>query len=164
MTQPPESTRRSSAAAATITPSAIVARRIRELREGRGWSAARLAERCAEAGMPQLTRSVLANLESGRRSGGVTLEEAFTLAHALDVAPIYLFLPVDATMVEVTPRWAVGAGIAREWVRGRFPLPDQDADRYWTRRPEREWDAEKEAANAGRLIEDLLQPPVEGST
>jgi transcriptional regulator with XRE-family HTH domain len=153
----------------SLTPSAIMARRIRELRERHGWTAAQLASRCAEAGMPSLTRSVIANAESGRRRGGFTLEETFVLAYVLDVAPVYLFLPVEVALVRFTPKWDTSVGYVREWVRGNYPLPEQDAGRYWSQRPEVEWDAEKDAARrlptaSGQEIKRWLEgPPTEGS-
>jgi transcriptional regulator with XRE-family HTH domain len=49
------------------TLSDLVADRLRQIRAGRGWSAARLADECNKAGYPQLTESVIANIETGRR-------------------------------------------------------------------------------------------------
>jgi transcriptional regulator with XRE-family HTH domain len=74
------------------TVSDIVAGRIRELRQRWGWSAAELAEHCAEWGHPQLTASVIANIESGRRDKSgrrrrdVTVDEAFAFARVLQIA------------------------------------------------------------------------------
>jgi transcriptional regulator with XRE-family HTH domain len=59
-----------------------VASRVRTLRQRRGWSAQQLADACAEAGMPSLTRSTIAKLESGARKG-VSAEEAAVLSEAL---------------------------------------------------------------------------------
>jgi transcriptional regulator with XRE-family HTH domain len=73
-------------------PSAVVARRVQELRAEKRWSAERLAEACAKAGMPELNRSVIANIESRRRRS-ITLEEAFTLASVLGVSPAFLLAP-----------------------------------------------------------------------
>lgn len=73
------------------TVSDVTARRVRELRQQWGWSAAELAERCAEWGHPQLTASVIANIESGRRDKNgrrrrdVTVDEAFAFARVLQV-------------------------------------------------------------------------------
>ena len=72
---------------------AVVRDRVKELRERRGWSAAKLAELCAENEMPNLNRDVIANLESGRRPN-VTIDEVLVLALVLDVAPVNLFIPV----------------------------------------------------------------------
>jgi transcriptional regulator with XRE-family HTH domain len=152
-----------------LTPSTIMARRMRELRERRGWTAEQLASRCAEAGMPSLTRSVIANAESGRRQGGFTIEEMLTLAYVLDVAPVYLFLPIEAALVSVTPRWVSSVGYVREWVRGNYPLPGQDPRLYQTQRPEVEWNAEKSAvdrppmASREEIKRWLEGPPKEGS-
>ena len=81
---------------------------MKELRKRRGWSARRLAEACAATGSPQLSESVIANIESGRREDGrrrrdVTVDETIAFAKALDVPAIHL-LPVhlDPEATEVT--------------------------------------------------------------
>jgi transcriptional regulator with XRE-family HTH domain len=129
------------------TPSATVARRVRELRDRRGWSAQQLAGRCAEAGADDLDRTRIANIESRRRRN-VSIDEVLVLAHALDVAPVHLFVPVEEKWLAVTPKWIVGAGRVREWVRGRYPLPSRDSRRYWTEVPDHEWDAAEAARRA----------------
>jgi transcriptional regulator with XRE-family HTH domain len=81
------------------TPSDTVARRLVELRKRRGWSARRLAEACAATGSPQLSESVIANIESGRRDEhgrrrkDVTVDEVVGFAEALNVPAMHL-LPV----------------------------------------------------------------------
>lgn len=61
-----------------------------------------LADRTAELGMP-IPRSVLANLESGRRET-VSAAEVVILAAALDIAPIELISPVGFDQqVEMLP-------------------------------------------------------------
>lgn len=60
---------------------------VRDLRHRYGWSAQSLADRLAGIGFPQLNRSVLANIESGRRKQGVTVDELVALAHAFEVRP-----------------------------------------------------------------------------
>ena len=73
-----------------------VARRVKELRKRRGRSAQRLAEVCAATGSPQLSESVIANIESGcrdehgRRRRDVTVDEVIGLAAALDMPAIHL--------------------------------------------------------------------------
>jgi transcriptional regulator with XRE-family HTH domain len=75
----------------TEKPSDVVARRVREVRKQRGWTAERLAAECARVGAPHLTASVIANIESGRRDQqgrrrrDVTVDELLHLAGALDV-------------------------------------------------------------------------------
>lgn len=66
-----------------------VADRLRDLRRERGISARELAARCTQLGMPSLTRSTIAKIESGVRDF-VTVAEAAVLAEALNVAPSYL--------------------------------------------------------------------------
>ena len=166
MTQPDDT---QGAPGEPLTPSKIMARRMRELRERRGWTAEQLASRCAEAGMSSLTRSVIANAESGRRQGGFTIEEMLTLAYVLDVAPVYLFLPIEAALVSFTPHWVTSAGYVREWVRGNYPLPGQDPRLYQTQRPEIEWNAEKSRVERPRMATSeeikrwLKGPLTEGS-
>jgi len=76
----------------TETISDVVASRVQQLRERRGWSARQLAEACAATGNPQLTESVVANIESGRRDKqgrrrrGVSVDELVAFAQALDVS------------------------------------------------------------------------------
>lgn len=53
---------------------------VRELREGLGWSQARLARELADLGM-QLDATAITRIESGKR--GVRIEEAWALAAAL---------------------------------------------------------------------------------
>jgi transcriptional regulator with XRE-family HTH domain len=68
---------------------AAVAREIQGLRKRRNLSARKLAELCAEAGAPGLNRSVIANIEAGRRPS-ISIDELFVLAQVLDVSVIWL--------------------------------------------------------------------------
>jgi transcriptional regulator with XRE-family HTH domain len=61
----------------------IVGDRVRQLRTQVGWSAQQLADACASAGHPSLTRSTIAKIESGVRQS-VTQEELAILAEALN--------------------------------------------------------------------------------
>lgn len=82
----------------------LVAREVRRYREKRQprMSVQQLADRTAELGMP-IPRSVLANLESGRRET-VSAAEVVILAAALDIAPIELISPVGFDQqVEMLP-------------------------------------------------------------
>ena len=80
----------------SLRPSDLTAVRIRETRRRRGWTARQLADRCAEAGAPELTVSVIANIETGRRDAeghrrrDVTIDEALALAYVLEVPPVVL--------------------------------------------------------------------------
>jgi transcriptional regulator with XRE-family HTH domain len=71
-----------------------IVQRVKVLRRERGWSARELARRCAEAGAPELTLSVLNNIETGRpdpktgvRRRRVTAEELMAFSRAFDVPP-----------------------------------------------------------------------------
>lgn len=96
---------------------------MRDFRAKRGWSARALADHLTEIGFPQLNRSALASIESGRRSY-VTVDELFALAVALDVSLLDLLLPdpyePDATL-EVVGKGTMSAGAAWEWASGAAP-------------------------------------------
>ncbi len=110
------------------TGTEIVAARVRELREARGWSARALAERLRKLDGTRLDRAVLANLESGRRQS-VSVDELLLLSIALDCAPVHLLLPFGQLKVG---RLSLSADMANRWVVGLVPLPDQDVAQ-WTR-------------------------------
>ncbi|WP_435589784.1 helix-turn-helix domain-containing protein [Micromonospora aurantiaca (nom. illeg.)] len=109
----------------------LIARRVRKLREGKGWSATELAAAMTAAGV-KWDRSVVANLETGRRRS-VTVDEMFALAYVLDVAPVNLIAPVDDEWAD----YPVIAGVEthgikiRDWIRGVVGLPGQDKRRYY---------------------------------
>jgi transcriptional regulator with XRE-family HTH domain len=111
----------------------VVARRVRELRRARGWSAQYLADRLRELDPSTVlgTRDVIANLETGRRPT-VSFDEVLLLAFALDEPPSALVVPhadeapLRVGPIALTPRTAyrwIGAG-------GMKALPEQNADRY----------------------------------
>jgi transcriptional regulator with XRE-family HTH domain len=103
------------------TLSELVGRRVRKYRDGR-FSAQALADRCAELGVPRLDRSVIANMENGRRES-VSIDEVAVLAAALDVPPCLLFLPIgDEDEVHVTPTVALPPDLALRWFDGSDPL------------------------------------------
>ena len=121
-------------------PSDHIASRVRALRNRRGWSAERLAQACADVGMPQLNRSVIANIES-RRRGQLTVEEFLTLAYLLDVAPVHLLVPtevdesVDVERYMATPDRFLSVPQARAWIRGDWCPPGCDPRTYFAEVP-----------------------------
>jgi len=155
-------------------PTAAVAGRVRDLRQRRGWSAAELAARCADNGLDGFNRSVLANIESGRRSY-VTVTEWLTLAYVLDVAPVHLLLPteVDEDVTEdlyaICPDVFLPIPQAREWVRGGYPPAAVDPRRYFSEVPREEFKApqptaEQQVEHSERLaqyrdLKDRVFPP-----
>jgi transcriptional regulator with XRE-family HTH domain len=94
---------------------------VRRYRKERGMSTQQLADRTAELGMP-IRRSVLANLENGRRES-VSVTELLLLAAALDAAPIDLFYPVGLEeRIEMLPgRMADSLGVV-SWFCGDLKL------------------------------------------
>jgi transcriptional regulator with XRE-family HTH domain len=115
----------------TQTPTAVCSSRIREIRGARGLSASALANRLADLGRPELNRSVIANIENGRRDA-ISLEELVAFALALDVAPLDLVTPAgESAAVTVLPDWEEDAIAFRSWFAGEEPLDRVDAEAYF---------------------------------
>jgi len=107
---------------------ATVAREVRRYRESQRpkMSAQQLSDRTAELGMP-IPRSVLANLESGRRET-VSVAEIMVLAAALGVAPIELMCPVGFDkQIEILPGRMLDPMGAMHWFTGELKLDATDA-------------------------------------
>jgi len=114
----------------------LVAREVRRYRERQRpkMSAQQLADRTAELGMP-IPRSVLANLESGRRET-VSVAEVLVLAAALNVAPTELICPVGFDkQTEMLPGRAMDPLAARRWFTGMLKLDIDDAGAWTMRTP-----------------------------
>lgn len=95
-----------------------IAREVRRHRQEQGLSAQQLSDRCAELGVP-IQRTVLANMESGRRTT-VTVAEVLVLAAALGVAPGQLMFPVGfQEKVEMLPNQEREPMAALDWVSGK---------------------------------------------
>ncbi|WP_309317355.1 helix-turn-helix transcriptional regulator [Streptomyces salinarius] len=106
--------------------SRTIAGEVRRHRRARGMSAQALADRCAELGITSLPRSVIANLENGRR-GNVTFAEVLVLAAALDVPPVVLAFPAGhAETVEYLPGQSAPPLDARDWFDGAGRDDDSD--------------------------------------
>lgn len=70
----------------------------------------------------EISRSTLANLESGRRDI-ITVPELLVLAVALDVAPVELVVPLGTEDVtEIVPGQLVSSTAAMEWIAGETAL------------------------------------------
>lgn len=133
------------------TVSDVVAERIQQVRQKRGWTVKQLAEQCAAAGAPELTAHALYNIGNGRRDEQgnrrrfVTVDELLTLALVLEVAPVYLLvpttpapdypLPVDATEQLTMSR------VWERFIRGEAPLPGMDAQNFLSEVPREEFRA-----------------------
>jgi transcriptional regulator with XRE-family HTH domain len=108
-----------------------VAERIKEVRKARGLTTRTLAERCAQLGAPQISASVLMNIESGRRDPDgrrrrdISLDEWAVIAYALGVSPLVLLLPGEDAPYALTPQIATTARVVYDWLIGERmpPLP-----------------------------------------
>ena len=106
----------------------LVAREIRRYRESQQprMSVQRLADRTAELDMA-IPRSVLANLESGRRET-VSVAEVLALAAALNVSPIELICPVGFDKeTEILPGRMLDPLSAVRWFTGELKLDVTEA-------------------------------------
>jgi transcriptional regulator with XRE-family HTH domain len=99
--------------------------RIREIRQERGWTAQDLAVKCAEVGATEITAAVIANMETGRRDADgrrrrdVTIDETLALAYALEVPPVFLFVPLNGNeQLQVTAKVEMDAVFAAAWADG----------------------------------------------
>ncbi|MBO0917504.1 helix-turn-helix domain-containing protein [Streptomyces laculatispora] len=107
-----------------------IAAEVRRHRQAQGLSAQQLSDRCAAIGMP-IQRSVLANLESGRRTT-VTVAEVLVLAHALGVPPGVLMFPVGhESQSESLPGGYMEPYAAVEWISGRVFIDQDVSDEFF---------------------------------
>lgn len=105
-----------------------VAENLRRVREARGISTLKLAERLRQLGR-HIQPAALTRIELGERQ--VYLDDVFVLAVALGVSPTSLMLPFTADgTVEIEGVGQVPARAAWAWVDGRAPLADQAAEDY----------------------------------
>ncbi|MCW1820793.1 MULTISPECIES: helix-turn-helix domain-containing protein [Mycolicibacterium] len=95
---------------------ARIGREVRRLRDARGWSAQRLADRTRELGY-QVTRTVISDVEIGRRQQ-LSVAEMTVLARALDTSPAALMYPAPEGIVEVLPGVEVSEIRAAQWFSG----------------------------------------------
>lgn len=95
-----------------------VVQEIRRRRDAKGWTVARLAERCSELGYP-IKRTTFSNLEGGLRKS-IGLAELVVIAAALELPPALLAVPLGQTeTVEVLPGQEVGQWTAFKWFCGQ---------------------------------------------
>ena len=103
-----------------LSASDLAGRRIRQVRERRKWTAKELADRCAEAGAPHITPTVITNLETRRRkTREITVDEVLVLAHVLGVPPLQLIVPAGSgEELEVVPGVHLDDLAAADWIAG----------------------------------------------
>ncbi|OLM20850.1 MULTISPECIES: helix-turn-helix domain-containing protein [unclassified Pseudonocardia] len=108
---------------------AVIARRVRTLREHARLSGADLADRMIDLGVAW-NRTTVAKLETGRRSN-VTVSELLALGLALDVPPILLIAdPRAGEEVPVAAGTSSDAWSALLWLAGRQRIADSDLNNY----------------------------------
>jgi transcriptional regulator with XRE-family HTH domain len=109
-----------------LKPSQIFAKRMRDVRNRRGWSMRDFSERLSGLGV-KLSASQIAKIETGIRH--VSLDEGIAIAIALGVSPLHLFVPIDKVQpVALTPKFTQAPTIVRAWVRGTLPFPTSRED------------------------------------
>lgn len=117
-----EAPRRESAAAQSLT--AVIAERVKALRNGARLSGPALATAMNERGIPW-NRTTVAKLETGRRES-ISVQELLALALVLDVPPSWLLVdPKADTRVPIAEGVEVDPWSALLWMSGKEPLSDR---------------------------------------
>jgi transcriptional regulator with XRE-family HTH domain len=114
-------------------PVSVIARRVKELRGRKGFTAQELADKLRASGVPW-DRATVTKLETRRRQN-VSVVEFLALAHALDVAPVHLLVPLGEGSYRVTPEESAPTARVRLWVKGESTLRGTDPQIYMTERP-----------------------------
>lgn len=82
----------------------VIADRVRNLREARGWSQQRLADELTDVTGERVGRTTVTTIEGRGRAKSINVDDLHALALALDVSPVDLVCPVaDDARVIVTP-------------------------------------------------------------
>ncbi|MFG2845356.1 helix-turn-helix transcriptional regulator [Kitasatospora sp. NPDC048296] len=101
------------------TASALTLRVGEAIREGRarkGLSAAQVASRCGDLGVPIPTTGIN-KIETGRR-GSLKLEEAIAFAHVLDLPLVSLIIPLGGPELDLLPNLRLSAWDAAKLITG----------------------------------------------
>lgn len=108
---------------APVTPTSVIAERVRWLRREREWTAQRLAEEMSRFGI-EWNRGVVTKLETGRRES-VSVAELFALASAFNVSALALLFPDKDAAYAVTPSQSAESALdVYDWLVGlRRGLP-----------------------------------------
>jgi transcriptional regulator with XRE-family HTH domain len=98
-----------------------IAREIRRHRDRLNLSAQEVSDKSKDLGYP-IPRTVIANLESGRRPM-ITLAELLVLAAVLEVSPIQLIAPAGfVDEMQPLPDWEAATIDVLDWLRGKKDL------------------------------------------
>lgn len=115
------------------TPAGAFSERLKQVRDKRGWSQAKLAQRLVELGYP-MSRETLAKIETGgTRAENVTLNDVLAISFALGVPPVEMMATYGQEsrirVVKGTP--AATTEVVRGWISGAWPLADEDPFVYY---------------------------------
>lgn len=141
-----------------LAPSRVVGKRVRDARQGRGWTQADLTEALRDAGQ-EINQTEVSRLEREVPSGGksprvVTVETLYALAIALDVPPLVLLLPDDGETVIVGGD-AEHRGRLRGWLLGRTPVRAVRHPIAWHNAARDSWDRTSGMPGLGDVLRDL---------
>ncbi|MFU0240482.1 helix-turn-helix transcriptional regulator [Streptomyces scabiei] len=107
--------------------SQTIAGELRRHRTARKMSAQQLADECARLGHPALQRTVISNIENGRRRD-ISVVDVLVLAAALEVAPAVLMFPAGyAAEVEYLPGKTAAPLVAADWFSGHQGAEEDSA-------------------------------------
>jgi len=116
--------------------SEVVGRQVKAVRESLRLSQGDLAERLRGLDV-RIDQATIARLETGSRR--ISVDDAFALAAALSVNPLFLFAAsFTREPVPVTPTIEAGPQLMLHWFRGEEPLPGTDEECYFDLIPEDE--------------------------
>jgi transcriptional regulator with XRE-family HTH domain len=128
------------------TPGHVFARRLREVREARGWSQRQLAERLQEMGetfdavrIAKIERGGRPDARSKHSARRVTIDEMFLLASALGVSPLSLLFDDVDTPLRIAPKLTLETAYVIQWVVGELPLRRDDVTEYISDRDASAW-------------------------
>lgn len=127
----------------TLFDGPSIGRRVTRYRKMNGWTMEDLASRTIDEGLPAVGKSVIANIENGRKVD-VSVAQLVSLARALEVPPVALMMDLD----DMSRRQSIVVGNTRTfddalfgWITGHWPVPERDDDPPSKRDVERKIDA-----------------------
>jgi transcriptional regulator with XRE-family HTH domain len=111
----------------------VFRRRLKEVRNRRGWSQEELARRLAGAGY-QISREKVAKIETSK-TARIDVDDLFAICAVLSVSPLHMLIPLDdESEVNPVPSMPIRAREMRAWVRALPGVPTLPEDApYWIR-------------------------------
>jgi transcriptional regulator with XRE-family HTH domain len=136
-----------------VTAGEAFAGRLKQVRERKGWTQARLAEELEKLDY-RLDRVTISKIErGGARAQNVTLEEVLALAFALGVSPKHLVVPysMEERLQVVPAERPSTTRVARRWIAGEDTLASEDPQFFFRELPPEELERVMEEARELRL-------------